>query len=534
MLCFTLSVLIASPTALAKSSPNTIQSFMFYKSFIQDDPACKVTIKDGIPHFDSKVAGSTAASCPDAFAWVQFAQAIDNEWWNWGLDQTIWPEKPWPLCTKKGQKRCCDPNKKITKNSKQPKHCPAFRGDYSNPSVWPATPKPSPSGNVINHTGVVSIGEVDPGRLLRDLELELVFRNKSMIDYIYRNDLYSKEALGARNKAQNTALKTGDFELAHKLEVRFPVDAVMVKADFMHEDIMRGQNLIQDYDNQGNKMPVANNPDFPYLTIKLENSGKGSTPGIYYMVSMTNASKELPIWHWYALEHVANLGRCDYIGCNDSFGFKSKSNIQKGANFGKTFIPPKFLLNNDLAETNSNNPLFDTGKKYLPNETGEKITKQLASMLTAMGIGTAEQDPDPYRISKDDPAWLNYRLKGTQSSFTTRAGLPTGTGSTVTEGGFVNSSSCATCHAQASVDSEGNSGMQGVGASWRLNLLGYNQVEMGTPKPSMFYNNDQPSISATQIDFVWGILLANCQKVSKQNKSLCHKVPNSPTLVPNL
>ena len=97
-------------------------------------------------------------------------------------------------------------------------------------------------------------------------------------------------------------------------------------------------------------------------------------------------------------------------------------------------------------------------------------------------------DRDPKTISPSDPQWKNYRLKGTQSAFTTSHGVPTGTGATVTEGGFVNSASCMTCHSQASVDEEGNPGVGGsVGSTWRPNLFGFSQVEMGAPELSWFF-----------------------------------------------
>ena len=358
-----------------------------------------------------------------------------------------------------------------------------------------------------------------------------MFRNKSMVDYIYRHDLYSKEGLGSRNLAQNTALQSGDIAQSHRMEVRFPVDAVMVKADFLHERIMKKLGLIKNKDKNGKKLIPPNNPDYPYLTIGIAGDGsKGSVPGIYYMLAMTNASKELPIWHWYAMEHVANQGRCDYIGCNDSFGYNANGKAQAGANFGPSFIPPMIELNDD--KTSGNDPLFVTGKVYHPSTTGEKITPNLQTLFKKAGIGTATSDPDPNVISADDPAWLNYRLKGTQTTFTTAGGVPTGTGATITEGGFVNSASCATCHSQASVDSTGTSGIQGVGSTWRPNLLGYNQVEMGSPDSSWFYSNGSPSVTATQIDFVWGILNAACQTPGSNPNGPCKTYPSSPTIIP--
>jgi hypothetical protein len=32
------------------------------------------------------------------------------------------------------------------------------------------------------------------------------------------------------------------------------------------------------------------------------------------------SSKDIPNWIWATFEHVGNPGRCDYTGCNDSYG----------------------------------------------------------------------------------------------------------------------------------------------------------------------------------------------------------------------
>ena len=44
-----------------------------------------------------------------------------------------------------------------------------------------------------------------------------------------------------------------------------------------------------------------------------------------------------------------------------------------------------------------------------------------------------------------------YRLKGAQVDFTDRTGRPTIVGNSITEAGFVSTSSCITCHARASI-----------------------------------------------------------------------------------
>ncbi len=514
---------MASGPGNTQESPNELQKFMLYRSFVQDAPTCGVVVDDHTAMIGGINAAAGAATCPDAFAWAQLTNAIKQEFWTWGIDQTVWPAKPLPLCSATVTGDCCDPGAVPIQGS-QPTGCPVYRADYSPISPLPAAPNGTPAQGVINHRGLVPADEIDPGRLLRDLELELVFRNRAMVNYIYRNDLYSREGLGARNRAQNAAIKAGNLGEAHALTVRFPNDAVMVKTDFVHQDIMLGQGLIQPI--KGSDVP--NNPDYPYLTVFLDgDGGEDQVPGWYYLLAMTNASKDLPTWHWYAMEHVANRGRCDYIGCNDSFGYSVNGAAQTGADFGSTYIPPMITVNDD--KITGNDPLFVTGKFYDPVETGEEMTPALADLFKAMGIATAAADPDPMVISADDPAWANYRLKGTQTTFNTATGVPTGLGATITEGGFVNSASCTTCHSQAAADANGTSTQAGVGATWRPNLLGFSQVAMGAPDPDWFYGNGGPTAIATQIDFVWGILNAACQSPAGGG-GVCDTYPDAPNV----
>ncbi len=516
----------AAPAVAEDTGPNGLQQFMLYRSFVQDAPDCEISVVDGKASVSGVNMRAGATMCPDAYAWADLTNAITASFWDWGIDQTVWPSEPWPMCTTSGQSNCCDATA-ATQSGDAIQHCPVSREKYSPISNLPAKPNGTPSGGVINHSGMIQSSNDDPGRLLRDLELELVFRNDTMVDHVLQNDLYSREGLGARNRAQNAAIDAGNIIGAHQLQVRFPVGSIMVKADFIHQQIMEDQGLIRPV--KGQEYP--NNEEFPYLTIYLEGTGTdGEVPGVYYMVAMTNASKELPIWHWYAIEHVANLGRCDYIGCNDSFGYAANGTAQAGANFGASYIPPKIVANDD--KVGANDPLFEVGKVYHPADTGEAMTESLQALFAQMGVGTAAVDSDPSIITADDPAWNNYRLKGTQTSFTTPTGVPTGMGATVTEGGFVNSASCTTCHSQAATDKNGTVTTAGVGSTWRPNLMGYNQVVMGSPEASWFYGNGASSSGGlaaitTQVDFIWGILNAACEAPAGSH-GVCTAYPDAP------
>jgi hypothetical protein len=539
-----LCLLLVGPTLAQEGKINSLQQMMLFRSFIQDADACMVIVKDRTVNYADAVTNSTPTTCPDMFAWVQLAEAIDQKWWEWGLDQTVWPAVPWPVCTESITSNCCSQTAKAVSES-QPEHCPAFRADYKNPSPLPNSIT-RPSGDVISHTGLNNINDRDPERLLRDLENELVFRNKPFVKYVLDQDLYSKEGLGSRNRAQAAAISAGNIGLAHRLEVSFPTDASMVKADFIPMDIMLDRKLIQNQ-AKGSTINPPNNPDYPYLTVWIGGDKEGSTltpdpkhpddrskdvysyNGYYYLVAMTNASKDLPKWHWYALEHVANEGRCDLIGCNDSYGYQVSAHKQRrnNADFGPSYVPPHITYNND--RHSGNDAIFHSGKTYLPVETGETISADLKALLKGFNIGTDKTDTDPKTISGADPAWMNYRMKGTQTAFYHATGVPTGMGASVTEGGFVNSASCMSCHAQASVNAYGQSGFQGVGSTWRPNLDGMTEVTMGAPNISDFYGLGGPTITATQIDFVWGILGASCQVVS-DSPGVCARYPDRPSI----
>ncbi|MCC5666992.1 hypothetical protein LC653_24645 [Nostoc sp. CHAB 5784] len=76
--------------------------------------------------------------------------------------------------------------------------------------------------------------------------------------------------------------------------------------------------------------------------------------------------------------------------------------------------------------------------------------------------------------------WKNYRLKGTQINFVDSAGNPTLLGNSVTEEGFVQTSSCITCHARATINIQGTSGLQFPGSKPD------NQSYNGAPNPKWF------------------------------------------------
>jgi hypothetical protein len=110
--------------------------------------------------------------------------------------------------------------------------------------------------------------------------------------------------------------------------------------------------------------------------------------------------------------------------------------------------------------------------------------------------------------------WSNYRLKGSQIDFTDSTGAAVLVGNSVTENGFVQTSSCMTCHGNTGVDSTG-----APNSSIGFTLDG--QSRNGPLDPAWFYdlNNFDPAQQFGRykeiyypVDFVWAILRARPKK----------------------
>jgi hypothetical protein len=181
-------------------------------------------------------------------------------------------------------------------------------------------------------------------------------------------------------------------------------------------------------------------------------------------------TKDLPNWFWCTFEHVDNPGRGDFIGIHDSFGAD----------------PAHVPSRTDKA-----------GSKYPP----EAIKPALNKLFDEYGYRGewAEQ----YRY---------YRLKGSQVDFTDGTGRPLLLGNSVTEGGFVPTASCMTCHARAAVNSSGASALPFFGQQAALPLIGGDTLQPvltynGRPDPSWFFTetSNGSSLQNLATDFVWAI-----------------------------
>lgn len=247
---------------------------------------------------------------------------------------------------------------------------------------------------------------------------------------------------------KNDLYSVSGLKKAFGRQLAFPVDSIEVK---------------------GNWMPVSDVPEWTLGRVSAANVSKvfhvntGSDGKQYALVSMHVISKLVPNWTWATFENEYNPSRCDIIGCHDGFGAQAAN------------VPP--------------NP--QAGQGYPP------CTKSAAlALLIAQG--------------HLDPVFGHYCLKGSMTDFTDDTGLAIRLGNSVTEEGFVDSSSCMTCHGRAAWDADGNP-TPNAGLLSIKPLVG----PIGPLQPNWFWSfvgpppiyQGQPGLKRvmTTPDFVWSI-----------------------------
>jgi hypothetical protein len=213
--------------------------------------------------------------------------------------------------------------------------------------------------------------------------VEQVARNKTNYEDIVDNDLNTQAGRAAAYKAGK--------------DVEMRPDAVAIKGDWVPLPM-----LLQWIPKLGN----LDNIRKQYYTT----TSRGTE---YALVAMHVASRQNPNWVWGTFEHQMNPGRCDYVGCFDTFGAQ--------------------------------------GVAVLPNRSKYND-----------GYGTCEKTPALKALMQKanlSPVWQNYCLKSTEVDFTAPDGTPYVLGSSVIEGimgnGTVAASSCISCHKYASFDATG-------------------------------------------------------------------------------
>jgi hypothetical protein len=213
---------------------------------------------------------------------------------------------------------------------------------------------------------------------------EEVRRNWATFRYFVSHDLTTRAGL-ARASEQG-------------LKIDPPADSVQVKADWMRiGDLARWVRMDEDDVRR------------LYYT-KTERDGEADAE--YALVGLHLNSKRWKNWIWATFEHRLNPGRCDEIGCHDTFGAATPH------------VPGESPPNQNYGECPK--------------------SPELSAMLANVGLS---------------PVWLNYCLKGSQVSVKEKDGRPKLLGNSVIDriNGHIpmTHSSCMSCHAMASVNRSG-------------------------------------------------------------------------------
>ncbi|MDN2710492.1 hypothetical protein O0880_13790 [Janthinobacterium sp. SUN118] len=250
---------------------------------------------------------------------------------------------------------------------------------------------------------------------------EEVRRNRPQFDYIKKNGLHTRAGLAAAYQ--------------RALDVQMPTDAVSVKGDWVPVDTLLKW------------IPELRSPErirslyYTSVSEKVE----------YALVALHVSSRQNPNWVWGTFEHQKNPGRCDDLGCYDSFGAEQ--------------------------------PVVAPNRRAINTQYGACDKSSMLQMLMTQ--------------AKLSPVWQNYCLKSTQVDYVTADGTPTALGNSVIErvvgNGTVTASSCIACHAYASYDA---TGATSLGAKA---MLPFNPT--GAPMPAVLKGS-------RKFDFMWGVLQA--------------------------
>lgn len=553
--------------------PTGIDSILYFQAAIKDAEYCSMNIKNGeltaINNSTGKVLSNAAMTCPDMFSWKLFADVIQDKFWsNWADENDNWPAEPYALC-KAGQEPrkddCCQPGSEHNDH----KHCPIYPGTQHaaklkkltnalieeahdlarDPALQRDTRLPfhntlNPLSSMVKQHKMKAtesaelpscsavpidgknedlvadiIKKFDPadaestGRVIRQTNAELTIRNQVFHDYLFDNNLYNSDGVKDIFQVNQKNLQTeAPYHLANRSSqggkpgrlsrMDLPPDAIMIKSNWLHHDLAVALGLPEDQKLYISKL-LHTNIDLQALGIsKTQQSCK--MVGIHHLVAFHISSKDIPNWVWTTFEHISLPGRCDISGCNDAYGYASNDN-NRPSGTADNYVKP----NQHSDQLNSSTTVFNSDQGY----PLEKIRPELDKLFTKMNIGTgsstSQAEPDP-----EDVAWRNFRLKGSQVEFVNAIGQSTLLGNSVTEAGFMDGSSCISCHARAgaALNSNGTVNFLALSVFERdLTDFGYARSHHGIPKPFWYYNdnNTKPSMLVMQTDFIWGFLNAN-------------------------
>ncbi len=516
-----ISVGVVAGMTSAPATPNSVDYAMYFDADVRDADGCAMTAEDGRISTDPGVM-NPSMSCPDMFSWKLFAEVIQERWWsNWASDTQTWPKQPYRLCADgETGPDCCRPGAAdnpgygdVTTDPDYPNslHCPFFPADAV---AVAAVAQPRRLGRPIGAhaisfgSGGLAVrsaaplgaaplgrpGEPEPGRVIRQEVGEITVRNKPMFDYIFTNDLYNQNGIAAvfdrngANLADNAPYQAVNSPKA-LTKIDLPIPAIMIKSNWLYHEFASEMGLIDD-------------PSAPYIKKDMVTTiGDTTYRGEHWLVAFHISTKDIPQWVWTTFEHVNNPGRCDFTGCNDSYGFASDDARPNAGSTRANFTAPH-ARNDGLGQSSV---IFNLGLPY----TSGAISSELTSVLSVLGIGVSrEQEAEP---APADRGWLSYRLKGSQVNFTNAMGRATRLGNSVTEGGFMNTSSCISCHARAAVTATNDeesplSVPLGVFAYDVLSEVGYRQSDSGIPDKDWYHGSgSRPVLRALQTDFIWGM-----------------------------
>jgi hypothetical protein len=252
---------------------------------------------------------------------------------------------------------------------------------------------------------------------------EEVKRNHVQFDYIKDNGLNTKAGLA------------DFFKKPDLRKVSMPSASISVKGDWVPL-----QTLLQWIPKLGS---IENIRKLYYTTT--------ADSVDYALVALHVSSRQNPNWVWGSFEHQLNPGRCDSMGCFDSFGAERP-----------VVLPNKTAVNTQYGACLK--------------------TPTLKTLMARAGLS---------------PVWENYCLKSTQVTYNAPDGTPYVLGNSVIErivgNGTVAASSCIACHVYASFGSNGQTTAAAIA------MLPYNPT--GTPIPAVL-------AGSLQFDFMWGVLKA--------------------------
>ncbi len=424
------------------AAPDNLRFVQYFLSRPQDAPACAMAVVNGRLVVQAPTTNA-AMSCPDMFAWKLFAEAVTAEFWkNWATDQEVWPGNGFPddpglplaLCAK-GQHGagCCAPDSANNPGYDDPsykaKSCPYFPGDHpakvagTMPERIGVLPSKAHALSFANNPRIreslVRDAELlrqmaehpgqTEGRKIRQAMAELVFRNKSSFDYIFQNNLYNQEGILSVVQKNDDNIRNGaPYRISNDAgplsEIIFPIDAVMIKSNWLSRE-------------RAEEMGIHDDPANPFIKMNItspvtDKNGTILKPGEHWLVAIHLSSKDTPNWVWATFEHVNNPGRCDYTGCNDSFGYDSADAVSPEQ--ARNYTRPRQVCDNLPLPS----WVLDLGKSY----AGGSRRPALANIFTSLGIGTKD---NPTLIpTASDRAWLSYQLKGSQVEFVEFDGTP--------------------------------------------------------------------------------------------------------------